>query len=262
MLPFRVTNQFLECVSVPVLQKVAGLLPAKDVVGWHAPGGAAIFAPAHQELEKQRTHIELPLLIAITENLTEQATCFLSTEEMFLVGGFVVRIAGREHESFDAQVHHLVKEFTHALRVCACEQGGVGGYAEPTFQRFAHGFNRLVVGAFPTDGEIVVLTLPVHVDYKREILAGLELVEFLVEQESVGTEINVLLARQDAFNDLCNAGMHERLASGDAHHGCATLVHRLEAFFRAEVFLQNMGRVLDLSAAGASQVAPHQRFQH
>src|SRR5207245_6027877 len=84
VLPFRVTNQFLECVSVPVLQKVAGLLPAKDVVGWHAPGGAAIFAPAHQELEKQRTHIELPLLIAITENLTEQATCFLSTEEMFL----------------------------------------------------------------------------------------------------------------------------------------------------------------------------------
>src|SRR5207253_9345438 len=73
---------------------------------------------------------------------------------MFLVGGFVVRIAGREHESFDAQVHHLVKEFTHALRVCACEQGGVGGYAEATFESFANGFNRLVVGAFPTDGEI------------------------------------------------------------------------------------------------------------
>ena len=71
VLPSRFANQFLEAISVSVLQKITGFLPAKDVVGGHTPRRAMVFAPTHQKLEKQRAHIELPLLAAIAEDLPE-----------------------------------------------------------------------------------------------------------------------------------------------------------------------------------------------
>src|SRR5450755_1030862 len=60
VIPVGAVEQFLEGVRIAVLQQVAGLLPAKDVVGGHAPGGALVVALAHQEFEEERRHIELP----------------------------------------------------------------------------------------------------------------------------------------------------------------------------------------------------------
>src|SRR5262245_22645207 len=45
-------HQFSETFGVSILQKIARLLPAEDVVRRHSPGGARIVPLAHQELEE------------------------------------------------------------------------------------------------------------------------------------------------------------------------------------------------------------------
>ena len=53
VLPLGGLEQFLERVHVAVLQQVAGLLPAEDIVGRHAPRRAGIGSLAHQKFEEQ-----------------------------------------------------------------------------------------------------------------------------------------------------------------------------------------------------------------
>ena len=59
-----------------------------------------------------------------------------------------------------------------------------------------------------------------------------------------------------------DVGVHERLAAGDAHDRRAALVHRREALLDGQVLLEDLGRVLDLAAAGARQIAAEQRLEH
>src|SRR3990172_435548 len=50
VLPGGVLHQILEALGVPLLQEVAGALPAKDVVSRVPPRRALVVALAHQEL--------------------------------------------------------------------------------------------------------------------------------------------------------------------------------------------------------------------
>src|SRR5713226_7417764 len=84
-LPLGGVEQFLERIHVPVLQQIAGLLPAEDVIGWHAPRSASISSLAHQKLEEQLRLVELPTRLAIRQNGPEQAPCASPPEEMLLV---------------------------------------------------------------------------------------------------------------------------------------------------------------------------------
>src|ERR1700719_2838561 len=54
VLPFGGRKQLAKALRIAILQQVAGLLPAENVVSRHAPGRAWIRPLAHQELEKQR----------------------------------------------------------------------------------------------------------------------------------------------------------------------------------------------------------------
>ena len=56
--------------------------------------------------------------------------------------------------------------------------------------------------------------------------------------------------------------MHQRLAAGDRHHRRAAFLNRAEALFGRQILFQNVGRVLDLAASGAGQVAAEERLQH
>ena len=107
-----------------------------------------------------------------------------------------------------------------------------------------------------------MLALPVHVDGEGQILAGLEQVNLLFQQQRIGAEINVFLARDQAFDNLADLRMQQRLAARDRHRRRAAFVHRAEAFLRRELRLQNMSGILDLAASGASQIAAEQRLQH
>ncbi len=181
----------------------------------------------------KRAEVETPPFAAIAQNLAEKLARLFPAEEMFLVGSFIVGVAGREHHALDAQVHHVVKEVADTLRVGAVEERGVGGHAKAALQRELDGFDGFVVGAFAANGEIVLFALAIHVNGKGQILAGREEVQLFFEQQRVGAEVDVFLARDQAVNDLGNLRMHQGLAAGDADHRRATFFDGAETFLGA-----------------------------
>ena len=158
--------------------------------------------------------------------------------------------------------HHLVEEGAHAVGVGAVEQSRVGGDAEAARQRFLDSFQRFLVAAFHAHRKIVVLALPVHVHRERQVLAGLEQVDLFFQQQGVGAQIDIFLARNQSFNNFADLRMQQWLPARDRNRGRAALVHRAEAFFRRELRLQNVRGILNLAAAGTRQVAAEQRLQH
>src|ERR1700722_14405808 len=108
----------------------------------------------------------------------------------------------------------------------------------------------------------MMLALTVDVDGERKILARLEQVQLFFEQKRVGAHVDVLLARDQTGNDLRHLWMQQWLAAWDCDHRGAALLHRLEAVLGRKLCLLDVGGILDLSAAGASQVAAEQRLQH
>ena len=79
-----------------------------------------------------------------------------------------------------------------------------------------------------------MLFLPIHVHGERQVFAGLKEMQFFLQQQRVGAEINVLLPRHQPFDDLVDFRVHQRLTAGDRNHRRAALFHGLEAFFRAQ----------------------------
>ena len=262
--PLGLGDEFLERVVVALLQEVARLLPAEDVVGRAAPRGALEIALAHEELEEERAHVELPALLAVGEDHLEQLVGLAASEEALLVGRLVVGVARGHHHSLHAQVHHLVEEAAHRGGVGTLEERGVGGDAEAHLDRQADALDGLLEGALAADGEVMVLFLAVHVDAEAEVLARLEpaSLQLLLQEECVGAEVDVLLARHQRLDQLLDLRVEERLAAGDAHHGSAALVDGLHALRHAQVLLEDVRRVLDLAAPCARQVAAEERLEH
>src|ERR1700733_14859048 len=112
-------------------------------------------ALAHEKFHEQRAEVEAPAFAAVAQNLTEKLARFLPAEEMFLVGSFIVGVAGREHHAFDAQVHHIVEEVANTLRISSIEELRVGSYAKAALQCELDCFDRFFVGAFAANREIV-----------------------------------------------------------------------------------------------------------
>jgi hypothetical protein len=104
--------------------------------------------------------------------------------------------------------------------------------------------------------------LSVDVYGKRQVLAGFKQIELFFQEQSISAEIDVPFASDQAFDDLVDLGMHERLAARDANDRCSALVDCAEAFFRRELLLQNVWRILNLAASGAGKVAAEERFKH
>ena len=86
--------------------------------------------------------------------------------------------------------------------------------------------------------------------------------DFLFEQQRVAAQVDVFLARDQAFNDVGNLRMQQRFAAGDRNHGRAALVHGFKTLLGRELALQNVRRILDFAASGASQIAAKQRLKH
>src|SRR5665213_3453530 len=108
----------------------------------------------------------------------------------------------------------------------------------------------------------VQLIVAVEMHRPDEIRAGLEPVDLLFHQQRVGAEVDELLARDDALDDLLDLAMEEGLAAGDRHDGRAAFVDRLEAFRDREALVQDLVGIVDLAAAGAGEVAAEQRLEH
>src|SRR5690242_20314267 len=96
---------------------------------------------------------------------------------MLLVRRLVISIAGRKHHAFHTEFHHVVEKLTHALRIGALKKRSIRGDAEAALKSKANSLHCLVIGSLAADRKVVVLALAIHVDRKRKIFAGSELVE-------------------------------------------------------------------------------------
>ena len=122
--------------------------------------------------------------------------------------------------------------------------------------------HRAIVDAVLADRDVVLLARAVQMHRPGEPLARLEQVHLLFQQQRVGADDDELLARDRALHDLLDLAVQQRLAAGDHHHRGAALVDRLHAFGDRQALVQDLGRIVDLAAAGAGQVAAEQRLQH
>ncbi len=108
----------------------------------------------------------------------------------------------------------------------------------------------------------MVLALAIQVHREREVLARLEQVHLLFQQQRVGAQVHILAARDQPRDDFANLGMQQRFAAGNVHDRSARLFHRAEALFRRHLALQHMRRILHLAATGTGQIAAEQHLQH
>src|ERR1022692_2371609 len=262
LLPGGGIQQSLKRVGVAILEEIAGLLPTENAVSRHTPRRALQVAFPHEELQEQRRHVELPAWVAVGEDFAEHRLISLASGEVPLVGRLVVGVARRDHHAFHAGGHHLAEKGAHRLALDAFVYGGIGGHAEARLDRLANRFERDLVPAFLTYRQIVMFLAAIHVNRKGEVLAGLEKVQLLGEQQSVGAQVDVLLARYQTTHDLVDARVHERFPARNGHRGHAALFHRAEALFGRQLALEDMTGILDLSAAGARQVAAIEGLQH
>src|ERR1700730_11952389 len=147
VLPFGGREQLGKSLRITILQQVAGLLPTENVVGRHAPRRAWVSPLAHEELKEQRRQIEAPVGIAVRKNGAEHAARTCASQEVLLVGGFVVRVSRRKHHAFDAQLHHLVEKRPHTLGICSVEQSRIGSNPESMLERLPYRVHGNVVAA-------------------------------------------------------------------------------------------------------------------
>jgi hypothetical protein len=108
----------------------------------------------------------------------------------------------------------------------------------------------------------VALLVAVQVNRERQVRRRLVLIELLLEQQRVRAEIDELLARDDAFDDLRHLLVDQRLAAGDRDDGRTALVDGAQRVFDRHALAQDLVGVIDLAAAGAGEIALEQRLEH
>jgi hypothetical protein len=97
---------------------------------------------------------------------------------------------------------------------------------------------------------------------KKQIRRRLEQIELLFQQQRVRTQRYEFPACHDAFDDLADLFVNERLAARDGHHRRAALVNGVQAFLHGQAFVEDRVRIVDLAAAQAGEIAAKQRLEH
>lgn len=260
--PSRIFHELFEGGDVAILEEIAGLLPAEDIVGGISPRGAVVIHVPLEELEEIRGEIEFPGLLSVPEDLLKKFFRAVATEEMLLVGGFLVAVAGREHHALHFELHHFIEKLPDAVGICPFKKGGVGGDAESPCNCLFDSFEGDFVGSVATDGGVVFRFETVHVNAEGEVFGWFEEIDFSLEKEGVRAEVNVFFACDEAFDDLVDFRMDQRFATGDRDHGGSAFVGGGPALLGGQPFIQNVIRVLDLAATRTSEIATEEGLEH
>src|SRR5215469_2601403 len=96
---------------------------------------------------------------------------------------------------------------------------------------------------------------------EREVRRRSELVQLLRQQQRVRAQEHELLPLHQLADQDVDLRVHERLAARDRHHGSPALLHGGERLLNRHPLLQHAGRLLDLAAARAFEVAGEQGLQ-
>src|SRR5207245_9646709 len=100
----------------------------------------------------------------VPEHSPERPIGPLAAEEVLLIRCLLVRVAGRDHHPLDAQLHHVVEEGAHPLRIASLEDSGVGRHAEAARKRGTDGLYCRVITAFAAHRELWLGARAITVD--------------------------------------------------------------------------------------------------
>src|SRR5229473_122232 len=255
-------HQLAERFGVAFAEQIAGLLPAENVAGRHAPRGAMIGLVAGEEVEEQVRMDEGPaLVLAARKDVAEQLLGLATIEKVLLVGGALVGVTGRDRYA-DAELLGVVEEGRDVGGGMAVVDGGVDVDGKsPGLGGLDRG-DGAVEYALLADRFVVMLLEPVEVNGEEQIGRGLEQIELLLQEQRVGAERDEFPLGHDAFDDLADLLVDERLAARDRDHGRAAFVDRVEAFLDRQPAIEDRIGIIDLAAAEAGEVAAEQRLQH
>ena len=98
-------------------------MPAEKIVGRRPPGTAFEVPAALEKLQEHRRLIELPAPRGVLEDAGEERLAPEPSEEVLLVGGLRVGVAGGNHHPLHPEGHHLVEEPPVADRIGVGEEG-------------------------------------------------------------------------------------------------------------------------------------------
>ena len=82
------------------------------------------------------------------------------------------------------------------------------------------------------------------------------------QQDRIGAQIDELLARDDAGDNLRHFLVNQRLSAGNGDDGRAAFIDRAQCVFHADPFLQDFLGIVDFPAAGTGEIALKQGLQH
>ena len=201
------------------------------------------------------------LALAAREHVAEQFLGLAPVEEVLLVGRALIGVAGRDRHA-DAELLAEVEERRDVLGRMTVEDRAVDVDDEALGLGGLDAGDRLLEAAFHADGLVVVLLDAVEMDREEQIRRRLEQMQLLLQQQRVGAERDELLARDDAFDDLADLLVDQRLAAGNRDHRRAALVDGVEAFLHRQPPVEDRVRIVDLAAAEAGEIAAEQRLEH
>src|SRR3989338_7846613 len=113
---------------------------------------------------------------------------------MFLIGSFVIAVSRAHDHSFDFQfIHAKVKKSSHTFWICPIKKGGVGRDTKTSLDRFFDPFNCLIKNTVTTNSHIVFFFKPIKMNAESEIFAWGKKIQFSLQQNRIGTEINIFL---------------------------------------------------------------------
>ena len=102
----------------------------------------------------------------------------------------------------------------------------------------------------------------VEMHREEQIGRRLEQMQLLFQKQRIGAQRHEFLAGDDAFDDLADFLVNQRLAARNGDHRRAALVDGVEAFLHRQALVEDGVRIIDLAATGAGEVAAEQRLQH
>src|SRR6516225_2301602 len=207
--PVRGFHQFVERLGVAFAQQVAGLLPAENVAGGHAPRRAVIGLVAGEEIEEQVRVDEIPLFaLAHAEDLAEELLGLPPAEKVLLIGRALIGIAGRDRHP-DVQLLGVIEEGCDVFGRMTVEDRGVDVDGEaPGLGGLDRGHGAVEYARL-TDGFVVVLAQPIEVDGEEEIGRGLEQMELLLQEQRIRAERDEFLLGDQAFHDLADLAVDQ-----------------------------------------------------
>src|SRR5262249_15775901 len=181
-------HQLREGLGVAFAEQIAGLLPAEDVAGRHAPRRAVILLIAGQEVEEKARVHELPAFaLAEREDLAKQLLGRAPVEEMLLIGRALIGIAGRDRDT-DAELLSEVEEAGAVLGRMSVEDRAIDVDRETLGLGRLDGIDGLFEAALHAYGLVVNMLETVEMDREEQVGRRLEQVQLLLEQQRIGAQ--------------------------------------------------------------------------